>query len=352
MRSGAYRLCVVAHSTQLGGAERFLQFLLGALPPTVHVTVLGADPRVLADVVARRPGAAAVAVPMRVRPLRAALRRARPDVVHVNLPDAVDCRPAILAAATLRLPFVLVDHLPAPGLTWRGRAVQRLTTRASARRVAVGTAAARAVERFCGLRPGSVRTIPNGVPPHPGPAHEQRDPPLLGVLARLERQKGVDVLLHALVQAPGLGLTVAGDGSERAALEKLAARLGVGDRVRFSGWAPAPESFLATVDVLVAPSRNEAMPLVVLEAMHAGLPVLATRVGAVGEVVQHGRTGLLVEPEDVGGLASALRELAADRELRARLGAAGRERARTAFSDTAMAAAYDRAYREVIAGRR
>jgi glycosyltransferase involved in cell wall biosynthesis len=341
----------VTDAREFGGAERFLANLLGALPGDVAVTVLATSPVVLARVADARPGTSAELVEDRAGPFRRALRRAAPDVVHLNLIAFPSCRRAAAAAVSLGLPFVLVDHLPNPGLTWRGRAVQRLLTRSSAARVAVGRTAARDVERYGGLRPGTVQVIPNGVPdPGCGVLDRRTSRLVLGTLGRLEPQKGVDVLLRALVAVPDAELVVAGDGSQRTALEDLAAELGVAGRVRFLGAVDSPCALLGSVHALVQPSRWEAMPLAVLEAMHCGVPVVATNVGDLGDVVQDGRTGFVVAAEDPVVLAAACRDLA-DPLVRERLGHNARVRARESYSVAAMAASYDAAYRRAAARR-
>jgi glycosyltransferase involved in cell wall biosynthesis len=342
-----YRLAAVCDSRMFGGAERVLEVLLGALPAAVAVTVVGHDPAVVGRLAAARPDSAAVVVPPGVCALRRALRDAAPDVAHMNLTSMRSCRPAIAASLTLRIPTVLVDHLPMPGLRLRGRVLQRLFTRLSAARVSVGEGSSRRVEAIVGLAPGTVRTVHNGVPPldvaPPSPADGWLR---VATLSRLVSQKGVDVLLRALAQVPEVCATVAGAGPLEPDLRRLAAELGLAERVRFPGWAD-PTAVLAGVDAVVLPSRNEGLPLVLLEAMQAGFPVLATRVGSIAEAVEDGVSGLLVEPDDETALADQLRRLAAEPALRSRLGAAARGRARRSFSPEAMATAYDALYREV-----
>ncbi|NAZ81098.1 glycosyltransferase [Kineococcus sp. R8] len=343
-----YRVCVVTGAHTVGGAEVFLQYLLGALPPAVDVTVLGASPAVLTGAVHRRPRSRTEVVSGGVPRWARALREHRPDVVHVNRAALTSSRDALLAARLLRLPTVVVDHLPETGLSWRGRSVQRAVTTGRVTNVAVSVTAARLVEECAGLRPGSVVTIPNGVPaPPPAPATARREPKVLGVLARLEHQKGIDVALEALRAVPGARLDIAGEGSLSAELLDLAATLGVADRVRFRGRAGHPHELLHEVDALVLPSRHEAMPLSLLEAMRAGVPVVATAVGGVPEIVVDGRTGLLVPPGDPARLAHACRRVLGDDALRARLSAQARAVADAGHSDTVMATAYDRLYRSV-----
>jgi glycosyltransferase involved in cell wall biosynthesis len=126
----------------------------------------------------------------------------------------------------------------------------------------------------------------------------------------LVRRKGVHDLLEAMARAalpPGVVLQVAGDGPERAALGAMAARLGLQDRVEFLGFRSDVPRLLAEADAFVLPSAMEQQPLVLIEALGAGKPVVATEVGGVAEMVAD--TGLLVPPGDVGALAAALVEL-------------------------------------------
>ena len=140
-----------------------------------------------------------------------------------------------------------------------------------------------------------------------------------------------------------------GDGPERAHLEELARELGVADRVVFPGWQDEPAAQLRAFDMLVSPSRSEALPLAIVEAMLAGLPVVATDVGSVSEAVVAGETGLLVAPEDAAALAEAIRTLRDDPDARRRLGERGRELAGERFTPEAMAHAFEALYREIRA---
>jgi glycosyltransferase involved in cell wall biosynthesis len=245
----------------------------------------------------------------------------------------------------------LVDHLPVPGLRLRGRLLQRLVTRVSAARVSVGYRSSRLLESIVGLREGTVLTVHNGVPaPAAHPPAAAQDGLRVAAICRLVRQKGLDVLLQAMVEVPEVRLTIAGSGELESDLERLVTKLGLTERVDLVGWVD-PCSVLSRVDAVVLPSRNEGLPLVLLEAMHTGLPVIATSVGSVPEAIEDGVTGLLVPPEDHGALAGALRELASSSEIRTRLGAAAKVRAQQEFSPEAMAAGYDKIYSAVLAGR-
>lgn len=173
----------------------------------------------------------------------------------------------------------------------------------------------------CGVLPG----LYDAGPAEAGEAGSMR----LLFVGRLAAIKGLRVLLAAFTQArgtrPGLTLTLVGDGCDRAHLEALAAPMG--DAVTFLGYrsqAGVAEA-LSEADALVLPSFAEGLPVVLMEALAAARPVIATRVAGVGELVEDGVSGLLVHAGDMDGLARAIGRLADDAALRARLGRAGRE---------------------------
>ena len=144
-------------------------------------------------------------------------------------------------------------------------------------------------------------------------------------LGRLHRNKGFDVLIRAMAAVPEAALTIAGDGPERAALEELARDEGVAGRVEFAGWRQDTGALLAGCDVLVCSSRHEPLGNVVIEAFSAGRPVVAAAVAGPAELIESGRTGVLVPPEDAGRLAGAIRTVLDDAGLAAGLATAARE---------------------------
>jgi glycosyltransferase involved in cell wall biosynthesis len=172
-------------------------------------------------------------------------------------------------------------------------------------------------------------------------------------LGRVGVRKGVADLLQALASpvlaAHSWHIDLAGDGDIEAYADRARA-LGLQDRVRFHGWTdPAP--LLARADILVLPSRNEGLPVAIIEAMAHGLPVVATPVGAIEEAVRHEQTGLIVPPRNPGALAAALARLIADPALRHRLGAAGRERYLAEFEIGAFNDRLQAMLAQVIAAR-
>jgi glycosyltransferase involved in cell wall biosynthesis len=148
-------------------------------------------------------------------------------------------------------------------------------------------------------------------------------------------------LLHV---AQPLELLFVGDGPSREEMQRLAAELGVANRVAFLGERPNVAALLAGTDIFVLVSDHEAMPLSVIEAMRAGIPVIASDVGGIAELVEHGVSGLLLgdaRPESIG---AALAALAADPGLRARMGLAGRERFVARHEESRMVEAIARVY--------
>jgi sugar transferase (PEP-CTERM/EpsH1 system associated) len=160
--------------------------------------------------------------------------------------------------------------------------------------------------------------------------------PLLGSVGRLHPQKGFTDLLTAFAQIreriPSVRLFLAGGGKSRADLEAQARSLGLSEAVTIAGVRADVPEVLAALDVFVLPSRWEGMPNAVLEAMAAGLPVVATAVGGTPEAVVDGVTGLLVPPRDPGALVQAIEWVLRDPNLRRRMGQAGRKRVEQHFS--------------------
>jgi len=177
------------------------------------------------------------------------------------------------------------------------------------------------------------------------------EPGYLLFVGRLRLRKGVEVLLHALaaLRARGIAATlaIAGDGEHRAAVERAVAALELGGAVELLGRCDAARiaRLLAGARALVVPSIYEGMPLVVLEAMAAGVPVVASSVSGIPEVVVDGETGWLVTPEDPAALAAALAVALEDPAEAARRGAAGRRRVEERYRPEAVARIWEAAVR-------
>ncbi len=182
------------------------------------------------------------------------------------------------------------------------------------------------------------------------------DTPLLGMVCRLVQQKGVPYSLEALrrIQSdfPQAQLVIIGDGEKAGELRQLATALGVAERVHWLSWRENAVELMAALDVLLVPSLWEGFGLVVLEAMSRRVPVIASRVSALPEVVVHGETGILIEARDVDGLASAIARLLGDRALRKYMGLLGAARLEEYFSAEGMVDETLAVYEGLLAARR
>jgi len=165
---------------------------------------------------------------------------------------------------------------------------------------------------------------------------------VVGAAGRLVDIKGLSDLVRAIAllssEFPNLHLEIAGDGPELGNLQEEARRLGLIGRIRFLGWQRHLEPIFRSWDIFAMPSLTEGFPMAALEAMAQGLPIVATNVGGLPELVEDGRTGILVPPSDVEALAKGLRTLIQDTKRRQGMGAAGWRRARDQFSVDRMVA--------------
>ena len=169
-------------------------------------------------------------------------------------------------------------------------------------------------------------------------------------VAVLRPKKGIEVLLEAATRVPDAYFLIVGDGPKREEWNALAQQLGVADRIRWAGYRRDVDALLAGCDLFVHPSLDDAFPTVLLEAMAAGLPVVATRVGGIPEIVSD-FTGRLVAAGDAGELAAAIDALMNDDVARKRMSVAAEKTATESFSTEAWIARLDAVYREVLASR-
>ncbi|HZP43035.1 MAG TPA: glycosyltransferase [Candidatus Binatia bacterium] len=288
----------------------------------------------------------ALAVVPTILGLRRVARAARADVV---LTLAVSTFAPYVAGLAGAVPVVLsLEGREAGGVFTATPRALRLALRRAARVVACSRSlAASAVVLAPEVAP-CVRIVPNGVDAGrfatATPFAHRR--PYVLALGRLTPQKGFDLLIDAFARlgtaAYGVDLLIAGDGPERAALEAAAARLGLGDRVRFLGAVDEARAaaLYRGACVVACPSRWEGLPLVCLEAMASGAAVVAAAVDGIPDAVTDGETGVLVGAEDPAALASALAALLADDERRRRLGERARAVARERFAWADVAGAY------------
>lgn len=283
--------------------------------------------------------------PRMARDVIRAVRAERPALLHTHLVHA-DVYGAI-AARALRVPYVSTRHNDDRYLLGPFRHVDRAFARGARRLIAISDAV-RAFLIAAGHDRGKLVTIHYGLdelPPTPSElapdaAGIPGEAPLLLAVGRLIAQKDHATLLHAFAAVrerhPEARLAILGSGPLQGETRTHAVELGLGDAVVLPGRL-AIRDWLERADVFVHSSRWEGFGIVLLEAMLAGLPVVATRASAVPEVVADGETGLLVEPGDAASFAAALDRLLSEPGLARRLGDAGRTRARGEFSVTRMA---------------
>jgi len=328
----------------IGGSERHLLTLLPALAERgVDVSFVGLDdPAGVLDPFYRELTVPfqRLAAPRDLDPalafrLARSLRSQRPDLVHTHLVHA-----DVYGALAPGVRVVSTKHNPDPFRTGPFRFAERALTRRAARVIAISEA----VRRFCvdevGLSADKVEVVHYGLDELPRP-WAQNPPlelgsPLLLAVCRIEAQKSLDTAVRALADVPGATLLVLGEGPDRSALEMLASSLGVRDRVLLPGRVGDVAALYGRADLLVHPARWEGFGLAMLEGMLAGKPVVAARAGSAPELVDDGRTGLLVPSSDSAALAQAVTSLLTDPWRAAEMGAAGKERAHSQFSVARM----------------
>jgi glycosyltransferase involved in cell wall biosynthesis len=293
---------------------------------------------------------------------------ARVDLVHAHQGEDLAVLPlARLAARRHGCPLVVTVHCSI-GHTLTGRSpraallrlVGGLVERSSLRRadaVVVLTERTAAALRADGVPAERVVVNPSGFDPALFTRPDRDlfpalDRPRIGYVGRLAPQKRADRLVEAFgrMRAPA-ALVLVGDGPDRALVRRLSATSPARERITEVGFvdhATVP-AVMASLDVLVLPSAYEEMGSVLIEAMAAGLPVVASAVGGIPEVVRHGETGLLVPPDDVDALAAALDRLVGDPDLRSRLAAGARARARS-YSWPVLAGRVAEVYARVLGG--
>ena len=290
--------------------------------------------------------------------LRAVCRRHRPDVACVKgfrqarLVRLADPRVAILVK--LPLPDELTDAL-----------TDRLTYQACVDRVLVDNhAARRAFLRHPWVLPGKIAAVHNGVAAAAVPDAARRaawratlgvpsDTVVFAAAGNLIPRKRLEDAIRAFASArerTGSILVVIGDGPERPALE-AAARRAAPDAVRFVGWREDARDLLAIADIFIHPSANEGLSNVILEAMAAAVPVIATDVAGASEMIEHGGNGFLVQCGAVQDMAGHARALLGDAALRRRMGDAARERVEAGFTLSAMVAGVRAVAAEAVAAR-
>ena len=335
------------HPRKFGGGEKWMIKAAAGLTRAGHRVYVAGKPD---SEILRAAGAAGVAAralpihgdldPVATWRILRFLRHERIDLVVCNLNK--DVRVAGLAARMAGFPVVIARHgIQLCGKSWKHRlTLTRLTDGILTNTEAIR----RAYASYGWFEPDFVRVIYNGIETKAQvrPLDFSREYPGKTVVlsaGRLAHQKGYPFLIEAaalLRDQDELQFLVAGRGSEEGRLKAHVRRLGLESRFRFLGYLEDPDPALAGCDCFVLPSLFEGMPNAVMEAMALGKAVILTDVNGARELVEHERSGLIVPPGDPAALATAIRRVAGDRELRARLGREARIRVQGQFTLEAM----------------
>lgn len=359
---------------EVGGLERVVQMLAAAQQRAgSQVTVAAVlDPGRSEHPLLEALRGVGVATRALVPPLRAyhrerrmvaeLLQQVRPDVVHVH-----GYRADVIGAPVARRLGVATTST-VHGFTgggWKNRLYERLQRRAFRRMDAVVAVSRPLHETLArdGIPSARLHLVPNAWAPDAAPLPRVAARRALGIggdgvfrigwVGRTSAEKGADVLIEALpalADVP-LAVSIVGDGRERAGLEARAAVLGAADRIDWHGLVPDAGRHFSAFDAFVLSSRTEGTPIVLFEAMAAGVPVVATRVGGVPDVVSPAEA-LLVEPEAPRALAAAIRAVWRDPGAATTRAAAARERLASAFGPEAWVARYSDIYHQICGSTR
>ncbi|HRV93205.1 MAG TPA: glycosyltransferase [Anaerolineae bacterium] len=357
----------------IGGAEKVLVHLISKLDRThfdpIVVCLYDGNGPIAAEI--RALNVPVIDLNMRtrwdvtaIRRFYQLVRREKPVIIHASLFHANVIGRLVGRMAGVPLIITCRQNISIGG-RWREQ-INRLTASWDDKVVAVCELAREAELEHAGVAQEKVVTIYNTIDPtvfhndhRPKKSNIRNElgiPPdllLIGSVGRLHPQKGLSYLLEATAQLKkqspvDFRLLVVGDGQLRDDLIAQSRTLGIADRTIFAGARTDVPDILGELDIFAFPSLWEGLPLALLEAMAAGLPVVATAVGGTPEVVQNGQTGILVPPGDHQSLAIALERLITEPDLRLKMGQAGLNRIQQAFTVEQMVEKYHNLYFQLI----
>lgn len=369
---GARRILILGSAFHIGGAERVIANLAKYIDSRrFHVTLghLKEQGAIGAELAAQ--GFDVIGIPraprglgkyLSFRNLSRLVRAKNIELIHTHttyaLTDATLCQALSNRGAKLVHTFHFGNY---PHYPPQYKFLEYVCSRAAHRLVAVGAEQREIIRTTYKLPPERIVTIVNGVErPHQSPDAEWAarlgagKNLVVGTICVCSEQKGLPDLLEAAAivcaRFPQVRFAVVGDGVLREAMEQRCREMGLAGQVIFTGWKrQADATMLPLFDVFFQPSVWEAMSMVVLEAMAAGKPVVATDVGDNRHVIRQGVTGLVVPKQDHEAMAAALTTLIESEELRAKYGGAARSRYEELYSARSMARAYEELYAEILA---
>jgi glycosyltransferase involved in cell wall biosynthesis len=300
--------------------------------------------------------------------LRDMLVNKKIDLLHAHVWNPASCRYAYLAANRAKVPMIITEHDPF-ALNSIKKLYKKIALKKVARIVTISKANKRLLAELYPQYKDRLRMVHNGIDNvwwqsqlmgfrHDDKRrvkteifHANEDSLIVTCVAELHQRKGIDVLLKAIPSVtekyPNLKFVFVGGGPDKKIFIDLAHKLKLDSHVVFLGQRSNIARLLASSDIFVLPSRREAFGLVNLESMLCGLPVIASRVGGIPEIIEDGKTGLLVAPENSQALSNAILKLVKSPKLRNDMGQAGQQRAITSFSAKTMAEKYQEIYEEI-----
>ena len=351
-----------------GGAQVHVLDLIRGFRDSCEIEVCAGEDGFLLKQ-ARRLGVACHVIPSLVQPISPArdflalaeifdlLRKVRPDLVHAHTSKAGIL--GRLGAWIAKTPAVFTAHTWcfAEGTSWKwkffGAPCERLAARTGGPIINVSDANRELALRYRVAPPAQLTTIHNGIPDeYPDPAERHAEEPAILMVARFAAQKDQALLLNACapLRVP-FRLQFAGAGPTRPEVERRVQELGLGARVEFLGERSDISQRLREATVFALATHWEGFPLSILEAMRAGLPIVASDVGGVKEAVIHGETGFLVPPGDIRAFSVALESILGDQQLRARMSVASRRLFKQRFTVEHMLRKTFDLYRQTVASR-
>jgi glycosyltransferase involved in cell wall biosynthesis len=366
------RIAHCIHGVGLGGAQQVVRHIIAAREPGFDYTVLASMSGVFHEQI-EEAGASVHVIP-RVLPkfdpiwisrLARAMRREKVDLVHAHLFG--DSLHGYLAARRAGLPVILTLHNVVEARTGIQRWGYNWLLGKPLTPIACAEFVRRSFGEHFGDRAAGIRTIQNAVDipsEQPDPSASRRvfekelgvrpGATILAGVGRMVHQKAFEHMISAVAGLRSAGtpvqLVLFGEGTLRSQLESQVRNLGLSDDVIFAGFRSDIRQLMAAIDIVVFSSRQEGLPMVLLEAMAAGRCVVATQVGGIPEAVDDDREALLVPSDNVEALTAALGRASLDPALRLRLGQAARERYLRNFTVDRMARSYEQLYREVLEG--
>ncbi|MBU1151475.1 glycosyltransferase family 4 protein [Patescibacteria group bacterium] len=301
--------------------------------------------------------------------LKQIIKEEKPDLLHAHIWNPASCRYAYLAAKHTHTPMIITEHDPF-ALPLLKNLIKKYLIKPLQKIITVSKNNANLLRKLYPAHSQKIEVIHNGIDTNWWQSqllrfteedrkeiktqlfHAKENTLIVTTIAELHERKGLKYLIQAIPSVvekyPNTKFVIIGEGKERANLEKLVSKLKMEAHVSLIGRQSEIPKLLKASNIFVLPSLREAFGLVNAEAMISPLPVVASDVGGISEIVKNGETGILVEPKDSKGLTRGINQLIASPKLREKMAIAGFERVQKHFSADAMAKEYEKVYEEIF----